>query len=73
MTIYIENPQTLELLTKDGRWTKNRKDAASYRNSTLAKQFGANSSIGAFNVIGAFPNFPQITNLDDGCGVAAKR
>jgi hypothetical protein len=68
MTIYIENPQTLELLTKDGRWTKNRNDAASYRTSTSAKQFGATAHIGQFNIIGAFKNSPQITNLDDGRG-----
>jgi hypothetical protein len=72
MTIYIENADTQELLTKDGRWTRSRDKAANYRTSNLAKQTGAAASIGRFNVIGAFRNSPQITNLDEGCGVAAK-
>ena len=71
MTIFIENAETLEFLTKDGRWTKNFDKAAIYRTSTSARQFGAAASIGRFNVIGGFRNSPQLVNLDEGCCVGS--
>jgi hypothetical protein len=72
MTILIENADTLEFLTRDGRWTKHAGEAATYRTSTLAKEFGTAAPIGRFNVVGAFKNSPQLTNLDEGCGISVK-
>jgi hypothetical protein len=70
MRILIENAETLQYLTADGAWTKEPNAAATYRTSTVAKEHGKTAPIGRFNVIGAFKNSPQITNLDDGCGTA---
>jgi hypothetical protein len=71
MKIFIENASTLEFLTREGRWSKNKKEAAVYTSSAQAKTFGKSSPIGRFNVVGFFANSPQLTNLDDGCGSVA--
>jgi hypothetical protein len=73
MKIHVENAETLELLTPSGDWTTNINKAAIYSNSTTAKHAGAAAPIGKFNVIGTFRNFPQITNLDEGCGTGHAR
>jgi hypothetical protein len=68
MTILIENAETQEYLTTDGRWTKKMEQAATYRTSTLAKASATTAAIGRFNIIGAVRKSSQIVNLDDGCG-----
>lgn len=70
MRIQIENAETLELLTKEGKWTRQREDAATYRTTTVAKEFGTGAAIGRFNVIGTFAKSGQIANLDEGCGTS---
>jgi hypothetical protein len=67
--ILIEDPATSKFLAANGSWTKSSKDAFAYRSSTLAKQAGEKIPIGRFNVVGAFANSPQLTNLDEGCGL----
>lgn len=73
MNILIENAETCELLTAKGTWTRNQKDAATYRTTTLAMKHGETAPIGRFNVIGTFSKSPQITNLDEGCGTVAEQ
>ena len=68
MTIFVENAETLEYLTADGRWTKKMEQAATYRSSTLAKAFATTAKIGRFNIIGAVQRSSQIVNLDEGHG-----
>ena len=68
MTILVENADTLEYLTTDGRWTKKMDQAATYRSSTLAKASANSAAIGRFNIIGANQKSSQIVNLDEGCG-----
>jgi hypothetical protein len=68
MNIHIENAETLEYLTSSGSWTRNVKKAEAFKSSTLAKKTGSLAAIGKFNVVGAFNNSPQLTNLDVGCG-----
>jgi hypothetical protein len=68
MKIVIENAETQEFLTADGKWTRNSKQAAVYSNTTTAKARGASAPIGRFNVVGTFKDSPQITNLDEGSG-----
>jgi len=69
MTIFIENADTQEFLSREGAWTKHFEKAATYRSSTLAKAFAQTAQIGRFNVIGGFHNSPQLVNLDEGQGV----
>jgi hypothetical protein len=71
MTILIENADTQEYLTKDGRWTKKSQEAATYRTSTLAREFAAAAPIGRFNVIGSFKSTGQLVSLDEGVGAGA--
>jgi len=68
MTILVENAETFEYLTADGRWTKKIDQAATYRSSTLAKASATGAAIGRFNIIGAVRKSSQIVNLDEGCG-----
>jgi hypothetical protein len=73
MKILIEDAQTLKFLAVDGSWTAKSADAAGYRSSTVAKEAGARVQVGRFNVVGIFKNSPQITNLDEGCGLRGER
>jgi hypothetical protein len=66
--IIIENAETLEFLTSDGRWSKDVTRAAAFPNSNAAKARGVTFPIGRFNVVGAFATSPQLTNLDEGFG-----
>ena len=68
MTILVENAETLEYLTTDGRWTNKMERAATYRSSTLAKASATSAAIGRFNIIGAVAKSSQIVNLDEGVG-----
>jgi hypothetical protein len=72
MKILIEDPTTAKFLAANGSWTKNSKDAFAYTSSTLARQAGEKISMGHFNVVGAFSNSPQLTNLDEGWGLQGK-
>jgi hypothetical protein len=66
--IIIEDAETLEFLTSEGRWTKDLARAAAFPNSAAAKTRGSAIPIGRFNVVGSFARWPQLTNLDEGCG-----
>lgn len=68
MKILIEDAATLEYYTRDGRWSRNKKDAVTFASSALAKASGKNAPIGRFNIVGFFSDSPQLTNLDEGCG-----
>lgn len=68
MTILIENAETHEYLSRDGRWTRKMEQAATFRTSTLAKESALAFPIGVFNVIGTFQTSAQLVNLDAGCG-----
>jgi hypothetical protein len=68
MTILIENAETQEYLTRDGRWTRKMDQAATFRTSTLAKESAVTFPIGGFNIIGGFPTSAQLVNLDEGVG-----
>jgi hypothetical protein len=68
MTILIENAETHEYLTKDGRWTRKMDQAATFQTSTLAKQSATGFPIGGFNIVGVFRTSAQLVNLDAGRG-----
>lgn len=68
MKILIEDAATLEYYTREGRWSRNKKDAVTFASSAQAKASGESAPIGRFNIVGFFSNSPQLTNLDEGCG-----
>lgn len=68
MNILIEDAETLEYLTNDGRWTKNVADGKTFRATEAALQVAKREPIRKFNIVSYVPQTGQFINLDHGRG-----
>lgn len=68
MNILIEDAETLEYLTNDGRWTKNVADGKSFRATHAAFQVAKREPIRRFNIVSYIPQTRQFINMDHGRG-----
>jgi len=68
MSILIENAETLEYFTSNGRWTKKLADATSYPATRTALAAAKSEPIGKFNIVRYFSDTNQFINMDHGSG-----
>jgi hypothetical protein len=68
MNILIEDAETLEYLTSDGRWTKNVADGKTFRATEAAFEVAKSEPIRRFNIVCYIPQTRQFINLDHGRG-----
>jgi len=68
MNILIENAETLEYLTDNGRWTKKPADGTSFPATHAAFTAAKNEPIGKFNIVRYFSDTGQFINMDHGSG-----
>jgi hypothetical protein len=68
MNILIENAESMEFFTGDGRWSKKASDGRLYGGTSLAFRAAKQEPVGKFNIVGYFPDSRQFINLDHGRG-----
>jgi hypothetical protein len=68
MLILIENPETSELLSVTGEWTRQPATAKAFANVTAALRAGRQLPVGRFDVSGYLPDSRQFINLQHGRG-----
>lgn len=68
MNILIEDAETLEYLTNDGRWTKNVADGKTFRATEAAFEVAKREPIHKFNIVSYISQTRQFINLDHGRG-----
>jgi hypothetical protein len=73
MNILIEDAETLEYLTSDGRWTKNVANGKSFRATEAAFEAAKREPIRKFNIVCYIPQTGQFINMDHGHGKGAER
>jgi hypothetical protein len=68
MSILIENAETLEYLTGNGRWTKKPAEGTPFPATRTAFAAAKNEPIGKFNIVRYFSDTEQFINMDHGSG-----
>ena len=68
MNILIEDAETLEYLTTDGRWTKNAADGKTFRATEAAFEAAKREPIRKFNIVCYIAQTRQFINMDHGRG-----
>ena len=71
MNIIIEDAETQEFFTGEGRWTKNITEGKRYAQTALAFKAARQELIGKFNIVGYIGETRQFINLDHGRGKGA--
>jgi len=72
MNILIEDAETLQYLTNDGRWTKNVADGKTFQATEAAFQVAKREPIHKFNIVCYIPQTRQFINMDHGRGRGAE-
>ena len=70
MNILIEDAETQEFLTREGRWTKKPDQGASFATTRAACAAAKRELIGKFYIVLYFGDTEQLINLDHGSGNA---
>jgi hypothetical protein len=68
MSILIEDAETMEYLTADGRWTKKPDEGTSFKATYAAYAAAKKEPIHKFNIVRYFPSTKQLINMDHGSG-----
>jgi hypothetical protein len=68
MNILIEDADSLQYFTSEGRWSKTVGDGKHYAGTALAYKAAKQELIGKFNIVGYMPDTEQFINLDHGKG-----
>ena len=68
MNIMIENADSLEFLTHEGRWTKIAADGKRFPKTGAAFDAAKKEAIGKFNIVGHVLETHQFINLNHGRG-----
>ncbi len=68
MNILIENPDSLEYLAGDNRWTKIADDGKHFPRTGAAFDAAKKEAIGRFNIVGYISETKQFINLNHGRG-----
>ena len=68
MNILIENSETLEYLSANGRWTKKVSEGKAFGSTVAAFQIAKREPIGRFNIVSYITQTEQFINLDHGRG-----
>ena len=68
MNILIEDAETREYLSANGKWTKSATSGKSFRATAVAMEAAQKEPINDFNIIFYIPQTQQIVNLDNGRG-----
>jgi hypothetical protein len=68
MNILIEDAETLQFLTGNGRWTKKPGDGASFATIHDAFTAAKKEPIHKFNIVRYFSGTEQFINMDHGSG-----
>jgi len=71
MHILIENAETHEYLTENGKWTKKLADGTPFPATRAAMAAAKNEPIGKFNIVRYFAATNQFINMDHGSGKGA--
>jgi len=72
MNILIEDAETLQYLTHDGRWTNNVTDGKTFQATEAAFQVAKREPIRKFNIVCYIPQTRQFINMDHGRGRGAE-
>jgi hypothetical protein len=68
MNILIEDADSLQYFTSEGRWSKTVGDGKHYAGTAMAFKAAKQELIGKFNIVGYMPDTEQFINLDHGKG-----
>lgn len=68
MKMLIEDAETLEYLTHNGRWTKNAGEGRTFAATTAAFEVAKKELIGKFNIVCYIAQTGQFINMDHGRG-----
>jgi len=68
MNILIEDAETQEYVTSEGRWTKKTNEAKSFATTRAAYSAAQTEPIGNFNIVWSLNDPKQLINLDHGSG-----
>jgi hypothetical protein len=72
MNIIIEDAETLEIFSGEGRWTKNVTEGKHYAGTAQAYNAARHEPIGRFNIAGHIVETQQLINLRSGSGTGSK-
>jgi hypothetical protein len=68
VNILIEDAETLEFLTNDGRWTKKPEKGVCFATTRAALAAAKREPIGKFNIVLCLGDTEQLINMDHGRG-----
>jgi hypothetical protein len=68
MNIIIEDAETLNYFTSEGRWSKNANEGKPYATASQAFAVARHEPIGKFNIAGYIVQTRQLINIRNGRG-----